>query len=38
MPTLLCIDRDYDSTTSYKGAIVLDVNHKAFQKQDIISN
>ena len=38
LPTLLCIDRDCDSAASYKGAILIDVDHKAFRRQDIVSH
>ena len=38
LPTLLCIDRDCDSAASYKGAILIDVDHKASWKQDIVSH
>lgn len=36
LPILFCIDRHCDFATSYKGAIFIDVDHKAFRKQDIV--
>ena len=38
LPTLSCIDSDYDSAASYKGAILTDVNCEALRRQDIVSN
>lgn len=37
LPALLCIDRDCYFATSYKGAILIDVDHKVFRRQDIVS-